>query len=75
MKFQAIQIRQYLFLLWKFALLVWPVNSMFAAEQLVTETKEHTKKFVNTLQETADHANYFPVNMYIEISVEDSYCW
>jgi len=31
---------------------------MFAAEQLVTETKEHTKKFVNTLQETADHANY-----------------
>ena len=74
MNFQAMQIRQYLFLLRKFALLVWPVNSMFAAEQLVAETKEHKKKFVNTQQETADQANYFPVNMYIENSAEDSYC-
>ena len=62
------QIRHYLFLMSKFALLVWAVNSLFAAEQLAAKTKEHTTKFVNTLQETADQADYFPVNMYIDNS-------
>jgi len=36
------------------------VNCLFAAEQLVAETEEHTKKFVNTLQKLADQAKFFP---------------
>jgi len=54
---KAMQNCQHLLLLWEFARQAWPVNSLFAAEQLFAETKE-LKKFVHTLQ-TADQAVLF----------------
>ena len=70
---KAMQNCQYSLLLWEFARQAWLVNSLFAAEQLVAETKEQTK-FVHTLQ-TADQAVLFLEEYCSRFFLADNQAW